>query len=159
MNFLEQLAAEWYEFNGFFVRTNVRLGKREKGGFTGEIDVVAYNPKDRTMIHVETSTAAGKKSEIATRLLRQFKVASEQYDSLFDFKPKDIKKIAIVGTARTITMDIGEDIEVYSIPQFIRMVSESMKKHPLQGEAIPEGFPLLRSMQFSYWWGTSRGKG
>src|SRR5262245_28080008 len=26
MNFLEQLAAEWYAYNGYFVRTNVKLG-------------------------------------------------------------------------------------------------------------------------------------
>ena len=158
MNFLEQLAAEWYEFNGYFVRTNVRLEKREKGGYTGEIDVVAYDPKDRTMIHVETSTAAGKKSTIAKRMQRQFSVASEQYNSLFNFKPEKLKKIAIVGTARAATVNIGGDIKVYSIPQFIKMVSESMTKHPIIGEAIPEGYPILRAMQFAYWWGTSRDK-
>ncbi len=26
MNFLEQLAAEWYEDSGYFVRTNLRFG-------------------------------------------------------------------------------------------------------------------------------------
>jgi len=34
INFLEQLAAEWYEFRGYFVRRNVRVGPRPKGGRT-----------------------------------------------------------------------------------------------------------------------------
>ena len=32
MNYLEQLAAEWYEYSGYFVRTNVRARKRKMGG-------------------------------------------------------------------------------------------------------------------------------
>lgn len=29
---LEQLVAEWLEYKGFFVRTNVKVGKRPPGG-------------------------------------------------------------------------------------------------------------------------------
>ena len=58
MNFLEKLAAEWYEYKGYFVRTNVRFGKRPKGGYIGEMDVVAYNPEKQDFVHIETSTDA-----------------------------------------------------------------------------------------------------
>jgi hypothetical protein len=34
---LEQLVAEWYEFQGYFVRRNVRVGRRLKGGHDGEL--------------------------------------------------------------------------------------------------------------------------
>ena len=30
VNFLEQMVAEWYEFRGYFVRRNVRVGPRPK---------------------------------------------------------------------------------------------------------------------------------
>src|SRR5690349_2182454 len=43
-NFLEQLVAEWYEFQGYFVRRNVRVGPRAGGGHAGELDVVAFHP-------------------------------------------------------------------------------------------------------------------
>ncbi len=36
-NFLEQLVAEWYEHQGYFVRRNVQVGKRTKGGYEGEL--------------------------------------------------------------------------------------------------------------------------
>jgi hypothetical protein len=28
VNFLEQLVAEWYEYDGYFIRRNVKVGKR-----------------------------------------------------------------------------------------------------------------------------------
>lgn len=31
-NHLEQLVAEWYEFEGYFVRRNVMVGRRPSGG-------------------------------------------------------------------------------------------------------------------------------
>ena len=44
INFLEQLVAEWYEFQGYFVRRNVRVGERPGGGHDSELDVVAFHP-------------------------------------------------------------------------------------------------------------------
>ena len=40
MNFLEHLAAEWFEYSGSFVRSNVRTRKRAKGGYDCELDVL-----------------------------------------------------------------------------------------------------------------------
>ena len=45
MNHLEQLVGEWYEYNGYFVRRNVRVEKRLKGGFEGELDVLLFTQK------------------------------------------------------------------------------------------------------------------
>ncbi len=56
MNFLEQLAAEWYGYRGYFCRTNIRFGKTGHGGHIGEMDVIAYHPKTREFIHVECSS-------------------------------------------------------------------------------------------------------
>ncbi len=47
MNFLEQLVAEWYAYKGYFVRTNIKFGKRIRGGYEGEMDVVAFDPKEK----------------------------------------------------------------------------------------------------------------
>ena len=44
MNHLETLTAEWLAYKGYFVRTGVKVGKREKGGWDGELDVVGFHP-------------------------------------------------------------------------------------------------------------------
>ena len=58
MYFLEQIAAEWYSYNGYFVQTNIKFGKREKGGWKGEMDVIAFHPIEKKIIHIETSMDA-----------------------------------------------------------------------------------------------------
>ena len=52
MNFLETLVAEWYEYTGYFVRTNPRTRKRAKGGWDVELDVLAFAPGDQRLIHI-----------------------------------------------------------------------------------------------------------
>lgn len=56
-NYLEQLVAEWYEYQGYFVRRNILVGKRDKGGHECELDVVAFNPETQHLVHVEPSMA------------------------------------------------------------------------------------------------------
>jgi hypothetical protein len=38
-NYLEQLIAEWYEYKGYFIRQNVWVGKRARGGYECELDI------------------------------------------------------------------------------------------------------------------------
>jgi hypothetical protein len=54
-NFLEQLVAEWLEYRGYFVRRNVKVGKRKKGGYEGELDIVGFHPLQKHLVHYETS--------------------------------------------------------------------------------------------------------
>ena len=39
-NYLERLVAEWYEYQRYFVRRNILVGMRDKGGHACELDVV-----------------------------------------------------------------------------------------------------------------------
>ena len=58
MNHLEQIVGEWYEYSGYFVRRNVLVGKRSKGGYEGELDIVAFNPQTDHLVHIEPSLDA-----------------------------------------------------------------------------------------------------
>ena len=54
-NHLEDLVAQWYQFQGYFVRRKVQVGKRLRGGYECELDVVAFQPAERRLIHIEPS--------------------------------------------------------------------------------------------------------
>ena len=97
MNILEQLAAEWYASQGYFVRTNVKYGKRPNGGYVGEIDVAAFDPKDMSLLHIETSTDSHSWEERKQRFITHFTKARRHYSEVFDFKIGEIKRVAIVG--------------------------------------------------------------
>lgn len=57
-NHLEQLIAEWYEYQGYFVRRNILVGKRAKGGYECELDVVAFHPERQHLVHIAREKVA-----------------------------------------------------------------------------------------------------
>ena len=149
MNFLEQLVAEWYRYNGHFVRTNVRFEKRAKGGWAGEMDILAYLPERGNVSHIETSMDADSWTERKRKFKKKFAVPQRVYDSLFPAGYGYLERIVVVGSARDQDPSkLGPDIHVYSVPTMVRMIVDKIgKKHPMK-EAVPENYPLLRALQF-----------
>ncbi|MFB0557295.1 MAG: hypothetical protein ACETVW_05515 [Dehalococcoidia bacterium] len=150
MNFLEQLVAEWYEYGGYFVRSNVRTRKRAKGGFDVELDVLAYDLSNNTLLHVETSGDADSWAERKRKFLtKKFILTREEYEAIIGRKINKIRKIAIVGYARSTKADLnwGQDIKVVLIPDLMSQIAGKLRsQHPMR-EAVPEGFPILRAVQ------------
>ena len=52
-NYLEQLIAEWYEHEGYFVKRNVWVGKLSFGGHECDLDVTAFDPDRNHLLHIE----------------------------------------------------------------------------------------------------------
>jgi hypothetical protein len=101
MNYLEQFAAEWYDLQGYFVRTNVLVGPRAKGGYECELDVVALNPQRQQLVHLEASmdTSAWKIRE--RRFQKKFAAGRKYIPRLFSGleTPTEIDQIALLGFA------------------------------------------------------------
>lgn len=152
MNFLEQLAAEWYEYKGCFVRTNIKYGKNAngRGGHIGEFDVVAYDPATKKLTHIECSTDSDTWQEREARFKRKFLTGEENYAKVFSFTAGEVKKVAIVGFHKTnCNPNLGQNVEIILIPDFIEKITCELKdKSPMQ-DAIPESYPLLRAIQYS----------
>ncbi len=154
MNFLEQLTAEWYAFNEYFVQTNLRFGKRNAGGWAGEIDVVAFHPRKKVLVHVETSTDADSWRERKEKFTRKFHNAEEYYSELFQFDYKRVDRIAIVGSGRIHPPDISfEGINIKSIPEFMSEITAVLAKRNVAKQTVPEHWPLLRAIQLAITYG------
>ncbi len=152
MNFLEELVAERYEFTGYFVRTNPRARKRAKGGWDMELDVLAYNPQDQELLHVEVSGDANSWTERKKRFMeKKFILTPYEYTTLVGAPVKAIRKIAVVGWTDSTRADLdwGQDVEVVLVSRFIRDIIADLKKRDFMREAVPEGFPLLRAIQLA----------
>lgn len=150
MNFLEQLAAEWYAYCGYFVRTNVKFGKRAKGGWEGEVDVLAVRPHEKELVHLETSMDALPWHKRRERFSSKFHKAGTYYEEMAGFKPRRITRIAVASFSHTPpNISFDSDIEIRLIPEFITEIQDALKKkHPMR-EAVPEGYPILRALQFA----------
>ena len=149
MNFLESLVAEWYEYSGYFVRSNPRARKRQKGGWDVELDVLAYSPSDQRLIHIETSGDANSWQERKERFLKKkFILSHKEYELLIGSSVKQIEKIAIVGWSPTRNdLNWRDDIKVVLIPQLLEKITTKLKETSPLKQAVPESFPLLRAMQ------------
>ncbi|HJX82925.1 MAG TPA: hypothetical protein VJ723_01130, partial [Candidatus Angelobacter sp.] len=55
---LEQLIAEYLEWNGFFVKKNIKVGPLAHGGWEMELDIIGYNPSLQKLVHYEPSIDA-----------------------------------------------------------------------------------------------------
>ena len=151
MNFLESLVAEWYEYCGFFVRSNPRTRKRLNGGWDVELDVLAYSPSDSRLIHIETSGDANSWQERKDRFLKKkFVLSQSEYESLIGSSICIIERIAVVGWGSTKSdLNWGKGIRVQLIPELLEEITTKLKKTPPLKQAVPESFPLLRAMQMA----------
>ncbi len=151
MNFLESLVAEWYEFSGYFVRSNSRTRKRLKGGWDVELDVLAFSPSDQRLVHIEISGDANswqKRKDIF--LKKKFILSRKEYELLIGSNINTIEKIAIVGWSTTKSnLNWGNNIKVVLIPQLLEEITTKLKEISPMKQVVPESLPLLRAMQMA----------
>jgi len=148
MNFLEQLAYEWYSYSGYFVRSNIKYDKRPNGGYGGEMDVIAFDYKSNKLIHVEASMDGDSNAIRIERFTRKFAIPIEKYNFTLNTEVSTVEQIAIVGTAKA-TIDFGNGIRHLTIPSFMNYITREVKDIDPMLAPISEGYPILRGIQFS----------
>ncbi len=156
-NHLEQLISEWLEFKGYFVRRNVKVGKLAHGGHESELDIVAYHPVDNHLLQVEPSIDAHPWEKREMRFRKKFD-AGRKYiiDDIMPWLPhnKHFEQWAVLWASNKNHQEVGGG-RVIPIWNLYRMISRDVLAigSPL-GNAIPEQFPLLRTMQYTLNWAT-----
>ena len=60
-----------------------------------------------------------------------------------------VRRVALVGWTRSTkqSLDWGDGIEVVLIRAFLQRIVDALKGHDPARHTVPEGYPLLRSMQ------------
>ena len=149
-NFLEQMVAEWYEYNEYFVRRNVWVGLRKKGGYEGELDIIAFNPTKRHLLQVETSMDASSWSERERRFKKKFDAGRRFIPSLFKGLdiPKEIEQIALLVFASKKNRDTIGGGRIVLMSEFLSEVFSLLVSKSIYSRAISEQFTILRSLQF-----------
>jgi hypothetical protein len=150
MNFLEQLAAEWYEYQGYFVRRNVHVGKRPKGGWECELDVVAFHPGKKHLVQVEPSMDANSWSEREERYKKKFDAGRRYIPDLFKGIeiPDKIDQIAVFGIGSKKNNSLLAGGTVWLVGDLLEKVIDTVGKKRVEREAVSEQFPVLRTIQF-----------
>jgi hypothetical protein len=149
-NFLEQLVAEWYEYKGYFVRRNIAVGKRGKGGYECELDVVAFNPATAHLVHIEPSMDADSWEKRQRRFKKKFDAGRKYIPILFPGLqlPDEIEQIAILVSGSTFNHPTLGGGKVRIVPDLLREILEDLSDKKIASSAVPEHHALLRTLQF-----------
>jgi hypothetical protein len=150
MNHLEQLVCEWYEYKGYFVRRNVHVGKRGNGGWECELDVVAFNPKTKHLVHIEPSMDANSWEKREARYSKKFESGRKYIPQLFTGIeiPDHIEQIALFGLGAKSNNRTLAGGQVWMASDLLLQITETLSKLRIEKAAVSEQFPLLRTIQF-----------
>lgn len=153
MSHLETLIAEFLDWQGYLVRRNTKVGRLKHGGWAMELDVIGDHPQRRDLVHDEPSVDAHSWAVREHRYRRKFDAARKHIlTDVFTWLPADtpIRQIAVFpshprGRDRIAGGQIQSIDEV--LAEIRAMVAES---GPASRNAIPEGYPLLRTLQLTH---------
>jgi hypothetical protein len=150
MNHLEQLVAEWLQYNGYFVRASVPVGARAKGGFEGELDVVAINLSANHLLHIECSldALAGTKREghFAAKFERGRRYIKDAFRGIAI--PDNLEQVLVLQFASGKTRSIG-GVRLVIVRELIHEIYDGLKGTSPQSKAVPSNLPLLRTLQLA----------
>lgn len=148
-NYLVQLAAEYYEFQGYFVLRNFPVAGSPKGHDV-ELDVVARHPARAEYVHLEASMDSDSWQKREKRFRSKFR-AGQAYieEAAKGLKKKPVlHQRALLGYARTARRRSLGGGELVLMPQFLHEIIETLASKKPDRRIVPEHLPLLRTLQF-----------
>ena len=149
-NYLEQLAVEWYEYRGFFVRRNVPVGQADGGGAGAELGIVAVAPGESRIVHLEASMDAHSWEVREQRFARKF-AAGRAYlpDALGDFGHAcDLAQFALVALGSGVNHPTLGGGKMLTLGEFLVEILADLRAGEGATMTVPQQFPMLRTLQF-----------
>lgn len=153
MSHLESLIAEYLEWQGFLIRRNTKVGRLGHGGWEMELDVVGFHPQSKSLVHYEPSIDALSWLKREERYKKKFSAGRKYiFKELFPWLPRSTP---LVQTAVFISHPLGRDtIAGGNVVSIDELMAEIRAKVTACGamirNAIPEQYPLLRTLQMSH---------
>lgn len=152
MSWLEQLVREYYEMQGYWVRTNVKFGPLGHGGYIGEADVLAFDPRKRLLVHVEPTMGSESWAKRRQTINAKFDKAAPYYDEMFPVAIHHKVRFAIAGWGLSSPPIEIPGIEILTVGQFVQRCQKLVAELFTGTSSPAEQFPLLRTMYFAMKW-------
>lgn len=150
MNHLEQIVSEWLQYNGYFVRVSVPVGARSKGGYEGELDVVAINPGSQHLIHVECSLDAHSEEKREERFAAKFERGRRYIKDVFPGFPVSSipEQVVVLQFSSGKIRSIG-GARLVTVRELIHEIFFGLHGTSPQSKAVSSNLPLLRTLQLA----------
>ncbi len=150
MEHLEQLAREWYEYQGYFVRQDFWVGLESDGSYECELDVVAFHPLHRHIVQIEPGFDLLPAEEKERHFRVKFDAGRKYLHRMFGppagLHVEQIALVAVRSCGERRTIGGGRVLLVSEL------VTEILRRlAPLDpcSAPIPEQWPLIRTLQWA----------
>ena len=149
-NHLEDLTAEWLEYNGYFVRKSVLVGKLSRGGFEGELDVIGFNPLTHHVIHVECSLDAHSWPKREERFAAKFERGRKYILAAIPGLRENLEldQVALMQLGGGTRTHLGSGRLIW-VADFVADILDCLARVSPDKQAVPSTLPLLRTMQLA----------
>lgn len=150
---LETLIHEYLEWQGYLVRRNVKVGRRAKGGWEMELDLIGYNPVTLHLVHYEPSLDAHSWEKREQRFAKKFAAARKYlFTEIFPWLPADtrLEQYAVLPNPTQTRTHLAGGVVVGVDGLVAQIRAKVVSCGVMAKNAIPEGFPLLRTLQLSH---------
>ncbi|WP_171265842.1 hypothetical protein [Acinetobacter haemolyticus] len=131
MNHLESLIAEYYDWKGYLVKKNLKVGKLSHGGWEMELDIIAFNPITQHLIHIEPSIDAYSWEIRESRFKKKFESGEKyMFSNVFPWLDENtpVERI-IVLPAHSAGRDYLCGAKIFSLDEFMLKISVHDKFH------------------------------
>ncbi|GAB3656305.1 hypothetical protein GCM10028813_29890 [Ramlibacter alkalitolerans] len=152
MSHLEDLIAEYYDWSGYLVKRNMKVGRLKHGGWEMELDIVAFHPQTKHLVHVEPSIDAHSWQVRESRFRKKFE-SGERYmfDSVFPWldKKTPVERIAVLVSHPEGRNELC-GASILSVDELMATIVANVRGCGIMAKAaIPELYPLLRTIQLT----------
>ena len=153
MSHLETLIGEYLDWQGYLVKRNTKVGRLGHGGWEMELDIIGYQPNTGALVHYEPSIDALSWAKREARYQKKFAAGrSYIFREIFSWLPSStpLQQIAVF-----VSHPKGRDTiaggTIISIDELMaEMRAKVIACGVMASNAIPEQYPLLRTLQLSH---------
>lgn len=152
MSHLEDLIAEYYDWKGYLIKRNVKVGKLDHGGWEMELDVIAYNPHTEHLIHLESSIDAHSWDTRVRRFTKKFNSSKKYiFKEVFTWLSPSTKveEVAVLILHPKNRHELA-GARIMSIDELMSEIGKDVKACGIVAKnAISERYPHLRTLQLA----------
>lgn len=149
MDYLEQLASEWYEYQGYFVRRDLWVGLEPDGSYECELDVVGFHPTQHRLVQIEPLMDCLDWKEREQHLRLKFEAGRKYLHRMFGAEPRlAIEQIALLATADHPRHGTVAGGKILLLSEFLAQIFARLASVSVSADLVPEQWPLLRTLQF-----------
>jgi hypothetical protein len=147
---LEQLAREWYEYQGYFVRQDLWVGLESDGSYECELDVVAFHPLHHHIVQIEPVFDLEPADEKELHFRLKFDAGKKYLHRMFGppagLHIEQIALIAATDCSGRRTIGGGR---VLLVSELVSQILHHLAELDPASAPVPEQWPLIRTLQWA----------